>query len=155
METRIKLQEPFSYSLVPIIVIGAILLIYVIFQIVRMFYKKAKKQENSPKELTKVDIANIKKQYLLRLTDLERQYKAGNITSREAYQRTSEYIREFVYKLTNINVSTCTLFDIRNLNMPLLANLVSEYYRPEFEREFEGDIIGSIEKTKRAIEEWR
>lgn len=155
METSIKLQEPFSYSLVPIVVIGLIVLIYAIFLIVKKIKNKDKKVIVQQKVECVVDVLTVKKQYIAKLTNIETMYENGDITSKEAYQKTSEYVREFVQKLTNINVSNCTLQDIIELNMPLLANLVSEYYRPEFEKEFEGNIRSSIQKTKRAIEEWR
>ena len=38
--------------------------------------------------------------------------------------------------------------------MNSLADLVEEYYEPEFDRISEGDAKESIKKTKRTIAEW-
>lgn len=162
MQTEVKLQEPFSYSLLPVIITGIIVVAFLIFIIVRkiiIIQKNAKKHpktvtEDRRRKLTKEEILQIKEEYISQLIKIQEGYDNGQIALRDAYQRISACIREFVFKVTDIEVHNCTLTDIKRLNMPVLAELVEEYYRPEFEKESLGDVKNSIEKTKRAIERW-
>ena len=105
-------------------------------------------------ELTEEEILQIKKEYISQLIKIQEGYDNGQLAMRDTYQRISASIREFVFKVTDIEVHNYTLTDIKRLNMPVLAELVEEYYRPEFEKESLGDVKNSIEKTKRAIERW-
>jgi len=77
------------------------------------------------------------------------------ISNREAYQSLSKLIRMFIYEMTNIKVQNYTLGDIKNINIHILYELVKEYYSPEFSRESKGDIISSIEKTRKVMEVWK
>lgn len=162
MQTEVKLQDPFSYSLLPVIITGMIVAAFIIFIIVRkiiIIRKNAKIHkkmviEDRRRELTEEEILQIKKEYISQLIKIQEGYDNGQLAMRDTYQRISASIREFVFKVTDIEVHNYTLTDIKRLNMPVLAELVEEYYRPEFERESLGDVKNSIEKTKRAIERW-
>ena len=54
-----------------------------------------------------------------------------------------------------IKVQYYTLEDIKKINMPILSKLVEEYYNPEFERVSKGNVLESIGKTKKVIENWK
>ena len=110
--------------------------------------------EDRRRELTEEEILQIKKEYISQLIKIQEGYDNGQLAMRDTYQRISASIREFVFKVTDIEVHNYTLTDIKRLNMPVLAELVEEYYRPEFEKESLGDVKNSIEKTQRAIERW-
>lgn len=161
MDTQVKLQDPFSYQILPIIVTGIIVAGYLVFLIIRKIVimrknadKYVKPVEDVRRELTPEEILQIKNEYILRLDKIEAGYNSGQTKMRVTYQMISATIREFVYRVTEIEVQNCTLSDIRQIGMPVLAELVEEYYRPEFEKESSGDVKSSIEKTKRAIERW-
>ena len=61
----------------------------------------------------------------------------------------SVLIRLFVYELTGLEVQSCTLKDIKKLNIPVLYELIKEYYDPEFSKISKGNI-----KTKEVISRW-
>lgn len=71
-----------------------------------------------------------------------------------AYQNLSKVIRNFVFEATHIKVQNYTLDDIRKLNMPILYELISEYYNPEFANISNGNFIYSIEKARGVVERW-
>lgn len=152
MHVQTDLQDMFSYSLIPtlitLIIIAIILIIYII-------YTNKKKKVIVPiiKPIAK-DVNKIKLKYLKEINDLLTKVKNNNITNRKAYQALSIIIRKFVYEMTSIRVQVCTLKDIEMLNIPILYELVSEYYHPEFAEISSGNIISSIEKTKGVIERW-
>lgn len=55
---------------------------------------------------------------------------------------------------TGIRVQNYTLSDIQTLGMPMLEQLIREFYVPEFARQVMDNPVASIEKTKRMIEIW-
>lgn len=158
METSVSLQEPFSYAIWPLIVLGVLIGTYLLYLIIYKIIKstKGKKVKEVPKLKLKTaeEIAALKKKYIKELDKIETDLSKKKITVRAAYHRMSICIRQFVYGVTDIKVQNYTLNDIRGLNMPVLEELITEYYAPEFSRKSVGDAGASIEKTKRAIEKW-
>ena len=77
-----------------------------------------------------------------------------HISLRHCYQKLSKYVREFVADLSGIKVNKCTLNDIKQMNMPVLASLIEEFYEVEFAKVSVGDAEAAIAKTKRIIETW-
>lgn len=156
MKTTVKLQEPFSYAIWPIIVIGVILAGYLIYLFIRkqMRSGKHKNEKIVVKQHTSADITLIKANYIRELEKIKSDLCNDQLTTRDAYQQMSMCIRRFVYDVTGIKVQNYTLEDIRQLNITVLEELVMEYYIPEFAIESIGNSMESIEKTKRAIEKW-
>lgn len=158
MKTSVTLQEPFSYSILPILVVGALVIFYGMYLIVSTIMKKQHKKksidQSTKKTNSATDIRSIKTKYLTELETIEQELWKEQITTREAYQKMSLCIRQFVYEATGIQVQNYTLQDIRQLHMPGLEALIAEYYTPEFAVISLGDSTASLEKTKRAIELW-
>ncbi len=153
MQIDVNLKAPFSYSWIPIIVLLVILLlpfIYLLLKKLGVFNLK----ENNIMNFTAKDINSIRYKYLNKLNDLEKSLNDKKITSRKAYQELSMLIRLFVYELTGLEVQSCTLKDIKKLNIPVLYELIKEYYDPEFSKISKGNIKASIEKTKEVISRW-
>ncbi len=150
MQVLTELKSMFSYSIVPIIVL--LFLIIIIIIILKLINKiELKKQVVIPNHKELID---IKQRYLLRIQELENNLNNNSISSRKAYQSLSNLIRTFIYEATNIKVQNYTLKEINTLNMPILSDLVTEYYDPEFSVISKGNIISSINKTKGVIEKW-
>lgn len=160
MKTTVELQAQFSYAKWPMFFVGILILICIgilIFPTVKRLLMKKKVKEQKPvviKQKSASDLAGIKGKYLLELSQLEGQLKSGTVSTRDAYMRMSSCIRSFVYDATGIEVTNYTLQEIKRLGMPILEELISEYYTPEFAANSVGDSIESLQKTKRAIERW-
>lgn len=155
MDTKIKLQNMFSFSLLPIIIIGSLVALYVIYLILRVVLKKVKiNKANKPVEVKPVNIPKNKEKYIRKLETLRNDFDMGKIDIRGAYQSMSVIIRDFIYAVTGKEVQNYTLEDVKAANMPALEVLMEEYYTPEFAPLSAGDVIASIDKTKRAIETW-
>lgn len=153
MQIDTELRPPFSYSLVPILFLLIILLLPFFYCLINKFFS-VKKNNTYLKNYSKKDISSIKYEYLKKLNDLEKSLESKKISSRKAYQELSMLIRLFVYELTGLEVQTCTLKDIKKLNIPVLYELIEEYYDPEFSKISRGNIKESIEKTKGVIGRW-
>ena len=153
MQTSVNLQDPFSYSIFFLIVVVLLFLIITIYFIMQ---KRKKTVVDIPiiREASFKDLKNIKHKYLKKLDKLGSKIDANKISIRIAYQSLSIIIRFFVYEVTNIKVQNYTLRDIKRLNMPVLYELIQEYYTPEFAMHSLGDTKSSLEKTRKVIEKW-
>lgn len=157
MKTSITLQEPFSYSMIPMIVVGILVALYGIYLIISILQKQPKKKIATPvpkKIISPADIRTIKSKYLAELENIKQALWTQQISTRDAYQKMSLCIRHFVYEVTGIQVQNYTLEDIKGLHMPGLEALIAEYYAPEFAMTSMSDSTSSIERTKRVIELW-
>ncbi len=149
MQVSTELKSMFSYSFFPILIIGILIIILFIIDKIKI--------NRMQKEITlvpKININEIKQKYLIKINDLINKLNSNKITSRKAYQNLSQIIRDFVYEATNIKVQNYTLSDIKKLKLPVLYNLIKEYYDPEFAKISKGNILSSIEKTRKEIEKW-
>ena len=156
MKTSVNLQLPFSYAILPIILLGTLIIGYGIYLFICAIQKRRNKRPalrivNPP---SAADIRAIKRNYLTQLENISQALLKNQIPTREAYQHMSLCIRHFVYEATGIQVQNYTLEDIKTLHMPGLEALIAEYYAPEFAVNSQGDGTASLEKTKRVIELW-
>ncbi len=160
MDITVKLQEPFSYALWPVIVLGIIILGIIAALLVMKFYNPEKKRVHGKTEKTGerqkvVDKNAVKAEYCSRLNALKRDFENNKLSIRRAYQRLSALVRGFVFEMTGVKVHNYTLREIKTVNMPELETLITEFYSPEFAVKSEGDVYAAIEKTRRVIEEWK
>lgn len=150
MQIEAELNGMFSYSLLPFTLLFIIIIILLLFLIITKKYKKYNIITPNRK-----DLFNIKNKYLNNLDVLLNDYSNNIISKREAYHRLSLSIRNFIYETTNIKVQYFTLEDIKSANIPILYDLVFEYYNPEFSRKSEGNFYDSIERARMVISKWK
>lgn len=156
MQTSIKLQEPFIYSKIPLIIIVCIVFI-ITYYFVYLKRKKKNVKEDSVKVIPDKNIKNlpvIKGKYIEQLNSIEYEYTNNTIDLRKAYQLISESIRMFVFEITDITTQNYSLKEIKKLNIPQLYELIEEYYEPEFASKFTGDFGTAINKARRIVQEW-
>lgn len=159
MRTTINLQEPFTYSFIPLIITFLLIIGFTIYIILS---KKSKDNVKGKMEEVKVipernikNIPVIKNKYLQQLNDIEDKYTNKKIELRKAYQLISEAIRLFVFEVTDITTQNYSLTEIKKINIPVLYELIEEYYEPEFASKTIGDFNSSINKARRVINEWK
>ena len=150
MQTGTELQAPFSYSMIPIILLFVVLFLPFIIRLLKKYWPR----NNNMVINTYTDFNIVKTKYLNMLDELDNKLDSKKISSRKAYQELSILIRSFVKEVTGIDVTTCVLSDIERMNMPVIYELVKEYYSPEFARISIGNIRSSISKTRGVIYRW-
>ncbi len=155
MQTTINLQEPFTYSLIPLIITTVFIIGLTIYLICSKNKFKVKNNVKTIPERNEKNIPVIKNKYLQQLNEIEDKYNNQKIELRKAYQLISESIRLFVFEVTNITTQNYSLAEIKKLNIPELYELIEEYYEPEFASKTVGDFISSINKARRVINEWK
>lgn len=153
MQVKTELQGLFTYSYIPIIITLVILIIIFFIYIIKVRKKKIKKRPNIVKPSVK-NMNEIRQKYLNNLDGLLQNINNNKISNRHAYQILSATIRHFVYDSTNIKVQNYSLSEIKDLNMPILYELINEYYDPEFSKISKGNIIDSIDKAREVIKKW-
>ena len=158
MQITVRLQDLFSYSFTPILLTGALglLFCFIAFRMKKAPKKKPTKKENiliTQPEKPK-NISSIKAAYIKQLANIERKYSANELTNRMAYQKLSLIVRQFVYEVTDIKVTNYTLQELKELRMPKLYELIEEFYTPEFAVKDDGNVLESIQKARKVIEEW-
>lgn len=158
MQTTIKLQEPFTYSIIPLIITICFILAMTFYLIyLNIKKKKVRVEDDHLKVIPEKNIKNvpvIKDKYLEQLNSIEYKYTNNMIDLRKAYQLISESIRMFVFEITDITTQNYSLKEIKKLNIPDLYELIEEYYEPEFASRSVGDFGVSIEKARRVVKEW-
>lgn len=153
MQWGVELTDPYSYS-----VIGLLILIFITVIVLIIVSKKIydKTRPKTIKVVVKVvDRNRIRLEYVDKLNDLLNRINNKKINTRKAYNELSILIREFIYKISRVNLMKYTLNDFQKLNNKVLYELIKEYYEPEFSKEGTGDIVSSIEKTRKVIQEWK
>lgn len=156
MKTSVRLQEPFSYSLLPIIILGIIIVGLLIWFVIYFIRKGINPKEHRllVPQRTPIQMENIRQKYLNELNKIQADFVNQRISLRTFYQKMSKTIRSFVHAVTGIRVNYFTLQEIKSLNMPSLEELIAECYVPEFSKQSSGDIMVSLEKAKRIIQQW-
>lgn len=150
MQTSVNLQEPFSYSIYYIIIVLILIVILTLYFILT----RKKKQIIEIKSVSIEEKNIIKQKYMEQLDELEAKVDNNKISMRIAYQTLSSIIRHFIYEMTDIKVQNYTLKEIKSINIPVLYDLIKEYYAPEFAKQSLGNIKSSMEKTRKVIEKW-
>ena len=89
-----------------------------------------------------------------KLSDLERRLRGGEITFRPAYQELSVTIRDFVKDISGIDLTKCTLSELKLKNVPVVSSLIETYYEPEFAVETDDDVYKAIFDARTVIERW-
>lgn len=141
------------------IVLGSALILMFGFLFAMYLIRKLKKRKPKPAPVpvkpAPVGIDVLRSRYLAELAKLEKAFSEGQLELRDAYQKISSVIRNFVFEATGIKVQNYTLDEIKTANMPSLEALVEEYYSPEFAKMSEGDFHASMERTKKVIMQWK
>ena len=149
MEIKNDLEMPFNYSwdlvkLLSIVIIAIIIIL--------IFYKYFEKIID--KVRNKISLPYIKAWYIKKLQILLNNISKDKISIRDSYLQLSNIIREFIERVTGINVLTLSKKEIQNMKINNLSLLMEEYYPPEFSKNLKGDIITSINKTMEVIRKW-
>lgn len=151
MQLDVELQDMFSYSsllfLIPFLIVAVVVLVCVLM-------KFKKRMANAKPEEPVRNIHKLRAKYDKLLEALMRKAEEGKADNRAASQELSSIIRDFVYNATGVNVTSATLEEIGELNMPKLYELVAECYVPEFSVIAEGEVLPTIEKARKVIAEW-
>ena len=153
MQTSVDLQDPFSYSIVPIVVISIIIAASVF--LLRRKKKAPVKQKAVPAPVFRLKSKEqAQREYLEKIAVVEQKYLAGQIDVRNTHQELSAIVRMFVHDLTGINAQNFSLNELKAHNIYQISNLIEEFYAPEFAERSEKEARSSIAQAREVIVRW-
>ena len=159
VESSVKLNGIFMYSTLPIWLAALALIIVGVLILVSIFSKKGepvprKLAVQRPRVPIGIDRSRVKSRYLGMLKNLEYRLREGEIGFRPAYQELSKILRDFVKEIGGLDITNCTLSQIREKNIPVLTKLIETFYEPEFAVETDDDVFEALENVVKVIEGW-
>lgn len=138
-----------QYSWLWLVLAG--LLIATAVVLIRLYLKNRGKER---RKVSKSSFEKAKAASLEQIESIERRFRAGEVSNRDAYIQMSETLRKFVEGATGIKVTVLTRGEIRPLGITSLTRLVEQYYEPEFAEKAMGNIGNSFKETKELIRKW-
>ena len=161
MQTSVDLQDPFSYSTLPIVILVSVIIASLIaLAAVILIRNKLKTPVKEKKKPEPVPVFRLKgkeaaqREYLEKIAGVERQYQAGEIDARTAHQELSAIVRLFVHDLTGINAQNFSLNELKAHNVYQISSLIEEFYAPEFAERAEKETMTSIAEAREVIMTW-
>ena len=158
MQTSVDLQDPFSYSILPIIlVVAAAVILSAVLVAVKLIQRRLNGQMK-PKEKVKVIKVRhpevIRKDYLARIDKIEQDYTSGKTNVRITHQELSACVRLFVHEMTGINVHTFSLNELKAHGIDKLSGLIEQFYAPEFDLRTDKETMDSIRDAREVVTSW-
>ena len=146
MKFSVDLEAPFALSAywyaagILLIILGRVLLIF--------FGRFFRTDPESP-----IRIDRVYKACMKRVAGIERGYKSGELDTRAAHGQMSSEVRWFVQEVTGLPAQSMVYEELRRRGRPELAELIREYYGPEFSYISETDAVQAIEKGRALVQE--
>ena len=146
MKFSVDLEAPFALSAywyaagILLIILGRVLLIFF-----SRFFR------TDPESPIKVD--RVYKACKKRIAEIERCYKSGELDTRAAHGQMSSEVRWFIQEVTGLPAQSMVYEELKRRGRPELADLIREYYGPEFSYISEADAGQAIEKGRTLVEE--
>ena len=146
MKFSVDLEAPFALSAywyavgILLIILGRVLLIF--------FGRFFRTDPESP-----IRIDRVYKACMKRIAGIERGYRSGELDTRAAHGQMSSEVRGFVQEVTGLPAQSMVYEELRRRGRPELAELIREYYGPEFSYISETDAVQAIEKGRALVQE--
>jgi len=159
LDFSVDLQDPFSYKLLPIIILVCVIVAAIIALIVIEYINRKKRgvkkvKEEKPVVFKPKNKQELQREYLAKIDHVEAQYKSGNMDVRTAHQELSAIVRMFVHELTGINAQNFSLMELKAHGIVKVSDLIEEFYAPEFALRAEKDTMNSIRDARTVILTW-
>ncbi len=153
MKFSIGLEAPFAFSSYWYAVgLGLILLAIILFLLFPRIVSRIERASRS--SVRKRFYSKTKDKYLKKIEKVEASFNNGQLDMRGVHQQMSTIVRSFVQKVTGWPTEAMVYLELINLDRPELAELVRQYYEPEFAYYSEADAKSAIEKGKELITKW-
>lgn len=179
MEFSVKMQPELMMNAIWVI-IGLVLLLFALAAfVVILVCRKAprKKQEPKPVKPLPKTRETYRKEAIYSIDKTVDELNKKGIDKREAYQRLSFIMREFISKMTGVDFTTKTLSDFKEMDLEKIPGLVDNsyahelaikkkmdlekilenigyWYNPEFALKSSANFNADAEKAKQMVRSW-
>ena len=146
MKYSVDLEAPFAFSAYWY---AAGILLIIFGRLLFLFFRRILRMDPEPP--LKVD--RTYKSCMKRIAEIERRYRSGELDTRAAHGQMSAEVRGFVQEMTGLQAQSMVYDELRRRGRPELAELIREYYGPEFSYISETDAVQAIEKGRALVQE--
>ena len=157
--TTVELQDPFSYSFLPVVIMIAVILasmviLVAIFLVHKKMKTPMKQKVQKPAVFKPKSKEETKRDYLEKINIIEKKYTSGQMDVRATHQELSAVVRMFVHDMTGINAQNFSLSELKENNVHQISNLIEEFYAPEFAERSDKETSDSIRDAREVISKW-
>lgn len=159
IEVSVDLQDPFSYMILPIIILVVVIVVAIIGLLIFEYFKRKKLGIKTVKEPKPVvfkpkNKEELQKEYLAKIDKVLNAYQSGKMDVRTAHQELSAIVRMFVHEMTGINAQNFSLLELKAHDIFKVSDLIEEFYAPEFALRTDKDTMNSIQDARTVIQTW-
>ncbi len=158
MPELVEFQPNFNLSISYIVLTG-VLSLCLISWIWFVFWSTRKIEQKNlsnlkPKLYTPPDISALKEKYIQLISQVQDNYKLGQISERTAHQNISLLSRFFVYEIKGHRVDTFTLSDLKQSRYQSLVPVIEKAYGPMFSKDLQGSVEDVALSAKKVVQLW-
>lgn len=158
IEVSVDLQDPFSYMILPIIILVSVIVVAIIGLLLFEYFKRKKLGIKTVKEKPVVfkpkNKEELQREYLAKIDKVQNAYQSGKMDVRTAHQELSAIVRMFVHEMTGINAQNFSLLELKAHDIFKVSDLIEEFYAPEFALRTDKDTMNSIHDARTVIQTW-
>ena len=139
------------------IILGLLILIvsFILFITILVFKKAPRKVRTKvPKPAPRPVSSKVKDKALYSIDKTIQELNSAKIDTRESYQRLSIIMREFVSSMTGKNVTSLTLYELKEMGFGPLSVLIADCYAPELAMKTQANFRADAEKAKGMVRLW-
>lgn len=153
MKYSVNLESPFAFSPHWYVAGAALIILAIVLFLLspRILDRIANRNLAS---LRRSALSKTRSRSLKKIGEIETAYRKGEIDKRAVCQQMSIEVRGFVQTVTGWPTETMVYLELTRLNRPELAELVRQYYEPEFAYYSDADARSAIAKGKELIIKW-
>ena len=153
MKYSVNLENPFAFSsywygVGTALIVIAVVLFLITPRILNRFERK------NLVSLRQGALTRTRNKFLKKIDEIEAAYNSGKLDTRGVCQQMSIEVRRFVRAVTGWPTETMVYLELVRLDRPELAELVRQYYEPEFAYFSDAAAKAAIEKGKELIIKW-
>ena len=101
-----------------------------------------------------VDLPSVRLRYLGLIDEVQAESDAGRLGERAVHSRLSLLLRFFVHETAGADTHVMTLADLREADLPRVADAVEQWYPPAFAAQHPGDPRRAVDTAREVVRSW-
>jgi hypothetical protein len=136
------------------VVVAIVLVVLVIATVLLILLVRARRPAASLRPDQPGGLAGLKAEYHARVSAIEAEFSAGDLSARAAHHRLSALVRAFGRAVSGIDAPVMTLTELQGSSLPHVTAAVAEYYPASFESADRSEISAAVVRARQVIESW-
>ncbi|SFN76380.1 hypothetical protein [Mycetocola miduiensis] len=138
-------------------ILGTILLVLVAAWYLFVWWfsnRKHRMPQPAPAVDPLVEAARLKGKYYGLIEEVEKAWRAEELSTRAAHQKLGTLVRFYVFESSGRKAQVMTLEDLNQANLRSVADAVEQYYPAEFAAVEQGDVPYSADVAREVVGTW-